>query len=90
MFHEKYQAKYPKAAEHWIHTRTTNPIESRFATVHPRTKRSKGFPFMATMELMVLKMIKQAEKSWRRLRGKSQLPKLIIGVKFNYSVEQKN
>ena len=45
---------------------------------------------MATMELMVLKMIKQAEKTWRRLRGKSQLPKLIIGVKFNYSVEQKN
>jgi putative transposase len=90
MFHDKYQAKYPKIAEHWIHIRTTNPIESRFATIHPRTKRSKGFPSIATMELMVLKMIKEAEKTWRRLRGKSRLPKLIIGVKFNEDVKQQN
>ena len=90
MFHEKYQAKYPKAAEQWVQIRTTNPIESRFVTVHPRTKRSKGFPSIATMEVMVLKMIKEAEKTLWRLQGKSRLPKLIIGVKFNDSVEQQN
>ena len=106
VFREKYQTKYPKAAErltkdedellafydfpaeHWVHIRTTNPIESTFATVRHRTKRSKGCLSMATMELMVFKMIKEAEKTWLRLRGKNQLPKLIIGVKFNDGVEQ--
>jgi putative transposase len=108
VFREKYQAKYPKAAErltrdedellafydfpaeHWVHIRTTNPIESTFATVRHRTKRSKGCLSMATTELMVFKMIKEAEKTWLRLRGKNQLPKLIIGVKFNDGVEQQN
>jgi putative transposase len=108
VFREKYQAKYPKAAErltkdedellafydfpaeHWVHIRTTNPIESTFATVRHRTKRSKGCLSMATMELMVFKMIKEAEKTWLRLRGKNQLPKLITGVKFNDGVEQHN
>jgi transposase-like protein len=108
VFREKYQAKYPKAAErltrdedellafydfpaeHWVHIRTTNPIESTFATVRHRTKRSKGCLSMATMELMVFKMIKEAEKTWLRLRGKNQLPKLITGVKFNDGVEQQN
>jgi putative transposase len=100
VFREKYQTKYPKAAErltkdedellafydfpadHWVHIRITNPIESTFATVRHRTKRSKGCLSMATMELMVFKMIKEAEKTWLRLRGKNQLPKLIIGVKY--------
>ena len=108
VFCEKYQAKYPKAAErltkdkdellafydfpaeHWTHIRTTNPIESTFATVRHRTKRSKGCLSMETMELMVFKVIKEAEKTWLRLRGKNQLPKLITGVKFNDGVEQKN
>ncbi len=108
VFCEKYQAKYPKAAErltrdedellafydfpaeHWTHIRTTNPIESTFATVRHRTKRSKGCLSMATMELMVFKVIKEAEKTWLRLRGKNQLPKLITGVKFNDGVEQQN
>ena len=108
VFREKYQAKYPKAAErltrdedellafydfpveHWVHIRTTNPIESTFATVRHRTKRSKGCLSMATTELMVFKMNKEAEKTWLRLRGKNQLPKLIIGVKFNDGVEQQN
>ena len=108
VFCEKYQAKYPKAAErltkdkdellafydfpaeHWTHIRTTNPIESTFATVRHRTKRSKGCLSMETMELMVFKVIKEAEKTWLRLRGKNQLPKLITGVKFNDGVEQQN
>jgi transposase-like protein len=108
VFRDKYQAKYPKAAErltrdedellafydfpaeHWVHIRTTNPIESTFATVRHRTKRSKGCLSMATMELMVFKMIKEAEKTWLRLRGKNQSPKLITGVKFKDGVEQQN
>ena len=108
VFCEKYQAKYPKAAErlikdqeellafydfpaeHWIHIRTTNPIESTFATVRHRTKRSKGCLSMKTMELMVFKVIKEAEKTWLKLRGKNQLPKLITGVTFNDGIEQQN
>ena len=108
LFLDKYQAKYPKAAdrltrdedellafydfpaEHWTHIRTTNPIESTFATVRHRTKRSKGCLSMKTMELMVFKVIKEAEKTWLRLRGKNQLPKLITGVKFNDGIEQQN
>jgi len=108
LFLDKYQAKYPKAAErltrdkdellafydfpaeHWTHIRTTNPIESTFATVRHRTKRSKGCLSMKTMELMVFKVIKEAEKTWLRLRGKNQLPKLITGVKFSDGIEQLN
>ena len=81
-------AFYDFPAEHWTHIRTTNPIESTFATVRHRTKRSKGCLSMKTMELMVFKVIKEAEKTWLRLRGKNQLPKLITGVKFNDGIEQ--
>ena len=83
-------AFYDFPAEHWTHIRTTNPIESTFATVRHRTKRSKGCLSMKTMELMVFKVIKEAEKTWLRLRGKNLLPKLITGVKFNDGIEQLN
>ena len=83
-------AFYDFPAEHWTHIRTTNPIESTFATVRHRTKRSKGCLSLKTMELMVFKVIKEAEKTWLRLRGKNQLPKLITGVKFRDGIEQLN
>ena len=83
-------AFYDFPAEHWTHIRTTNPIESTFATVRHRTKRSKGCLSMKTMELMVFKVIKEAEKTWLRLRGKNQLPKLITSVKFSDGIEQLN
>ena len=83
-------AFYDFPAEHWTHIRTKNPIESTFATVRHRTKRSKGCLSMKTMELMVFKVIKEAEKTWLRLRGKNQLPKLITGVKFSDGIEQLN
>ncbi len=86
----KLLAFYDSPAEHWTHIRTTNPIESTFATVRHRTKRSKGCLSMKTMEAMVFKVIKEAEKNWLRLRGKNQLPKLITGAKFNYGIEQIN
>ena len=75
-------AFYDFPAEHWRHVRTTNPIESTFATVRHRTKRSKGCLSRAKTRVMVFKLIKAAEKNWLRLRGTNQLPKLITGVKF--------
>ena len=73
---------YDFPAEHWKHLRTTNPIESTFATVRHRTVRSKGCLSNRTAIAMVFKLAQAAEKSWRRLDGHSQLPKLITGVKF--------
>jgi putative transposase len=73
---------YDFPAEHWKHIRTTNPIESTFATVRHRTKRSKGCLSRETALIMIFKLIKTAEKTWRRLDGKNQLPKVITGVKF--------
>lgn len=75
-------AFYDFPAEHWKHIRTTNPIESTFATVRHRSKRSKGCLSRETTLIMVFKLIKTAEKTWRRLDGKNQLPKVITGVKF--------
>ena len=73
---------YDFPAEHWKHIRTTNPIESTFATVRHRTKRSKGCLSREIAFTMTFKLIKAAEKTWRRLDGKNQLPKVITGVKF--------
>jgi len=78
---------YDFPAEHWKHIRTTNPIESTFATVKHRTRRSKGCLSRETAFIMVFKLIKDAEKTWRRLDGKNQLPKLITGVKFQDGCE---
>ena len=73
---------YDFPAEHWKHLRTTNPIESTFATVRHRTIRSKGCLSNRTALAMVFKLVEAAQKSWRRLDGHNQLPKLILGVKF--------
>ncbi len=74
-------------AEHWDHLRTTNPIESVFATVRHRTVRTKGALSQRTARLMVLKIIMAASKTWRRLNGENQLPKVITGVTFKDGVE---
>ena len=84
---EELFAFYDFPAEHWKHIRTTNPIESTFATVKHRTKRSKGCLARETAYIMVFRLIKDAEKTWRRLTGKNQLPKLITGVKFQNGCE---
>jgi putative transposase len=78
---------YDFPAEHWKHLRTTNPIESTFATVRHRTRRSKGCLSNRTALAMVFKLAEAAQKSWRRLDGNSQLPKLILGVKFTDGLE---
>jgi transposase-like protein len=74
-------------AEHWGHLRTSNPIESVFATVRHRTVRTKGALSQKTAKLMVFTLIQAAAKKWLRLKGRNQLPKVIEGTKFNDGVE---
>jgi len=78
---------YDFPAEHWRHLRTTNPIESAFATVRHRTIRSKGCLSNNTALAMIFKLAQAAEKSWRRLKGYDLLPKVVLGVKFNDGIE---
>ena len=78
---------YDFPAKHWKHIRTTNPIESTFATVKHRTKRSKGCLERETAFIMVFKLTKNAKKTWRKLDGKYQLPKVISDVKFSVGLE---
>jgi transposase-like protein len=80
-------AFYDFPAEHWKHLRTTNPIESTFATVRHRTIRSKNCLSNKTALAMVFKLVEAAQKSWRRLRGYNQLPKVVQGVKFSDGIE---
>ena len=74
-------------AEHWDHLRTSNPIESVFATVRHRTVRTKGTLSAKTAKLMVFKLVDAAAKTWRRLKGENQLPKVIAGIKFQNGIE---
>jgi putative transposase len=78
---------YDFPAEHWDHLRTSNPIESVFATVRHRTVRTKGALSQDTARLMVFKLVMAAAKTWRRLKGKNQLPKVVQGVTFRNGVE---
>lgn len=80
-------AFYDFPAEHWKHLRTTNPIESTFATVRHRTVRAKGCLSNRTALAMIFKLAEAAQKSWRRLDGRNQLPKLITGVRFTDGIE---
>ncbi|GHE04212.1 hypothetical protein GCM10008024_30650 [Allgaiera indica] len=75
-------------AEHWDHLRTSNPIESVFATVRHRTVRTKGALSQKTARLMVFTLVRAASKRWRRLNGKNQLPRVIEGVKFSDGIAQ--
>ncbi len=78
---------YDFPAKHWQSIRTTNPIESTFATIRHRTKRSKGCLSRDTMLHMMFKLGLCAEKRWRKLRGFDYLAKVITGIKFNDGVE---
>jgi putative transposase len=84
---ETLLAFYDFPAEHWKHLRTTNVIESSFATVRHRTVRSKGCLSNKTALAMIFKLGEAAERSWRRLNGHNQLPKIILGVKFADGIE---
>ena len=73
---------YSYPAEHWLHLRTTNPIESTFATVRHRTRQTKGCGSRKATLSMVFKLSLEAEKRWRRLNGSQLIAKVIEGVKF--------
>ena len=73
---------YDFPAEHWAHIRTTNPIESTFATVRHRTRQTKGCGSRLATLTMVFKLAAQAQKHWRRLNGHHLIPNVIQGVKF--------
>jgi putative transposase len=81
------KARFDFPAEHWDHLRTSNPIESVFVTVRHRTVRTKGSLSPRTTKLMVFKLVNAAAKTWRRLNGENQLPKVVRGVKFQNGVE---
>jgi putative transposase len=83
-------AFYDFPAEHWKHLRTTNVIESSFATIRHRTVRSKGCLSNKTALAMIFKLAEAAEKSWRRLDGHNQLSKVIHGVRFADGIEIKS
>jgi putative transposase len=78
---------YDFPAEHWDHLRTSNPIESVFATVRHRTVRTKGALSQDTARLMVFKLVMAAAKTWHRLKGENQLPKVVQGIIFRNGVE---
>jgi putative transposase len=84
---EALLAFYDFPAEHWKHLRTTNVIESSFATIRHRTVRSKGCLSNKTALAMIFKLAETAEKTWRRLDGHNQLPKVILGVRFADGIE---
>ena len=84
---EALLAFYDFPAEHWVHIRTTNSIESTFATVRHRTDRTKGCVSRNTMLAMIYKLGMCAEKRWRRIRGFNCLAKVIEGVKFKDGIE---
>lgn len=81
-------AFYDFPAEHWVHLRTTNPIESSFATIRHRTNQTKGCVTRDTMLAMVFKLGQCAEKNWRRIRGFKHVAKVIQGVRFIDGIEQ--
>ena len=79
---------YDFPAEHWVHLRTTNPIESTFATVRLRTAKTRGMLTRDTMLTMVFKLSMSAQKRWRRLNRPERLGDLILGIKFVDGIKQ--
>jgi len=73
---------YDFPAEHWQHIRSTNPIESTFATVRHRTRRTKGCGSRTATLTMVFKLAREAEKRWRRINGYAQIVHILEGKKF--------
>ena len=85
---EELMAFYDFPAMHWQSIRSTNVIESTFATIRHRTKRSKDCLSRSTMLQMMFKLSECAETTWRKLRGFNDLGKVITGIKFKDGIEQ--
>jgi transposase-like protein len=80
-------AFYDFPAEHWGHLRTTNPIESTFATVRLRTNKTRGCLSRTTMLAMVFKLWQSAAKRWHRLRAAHYLPEVMNGMAFKDGIQ---
>jgi putative transposase len=87
---EELMAFFDFPAQHWQSIRTSNPIESAFATIRHRTKRSKGCLSRDGMLHMMFKLGQCAEQNWRKLRGFDYLAKVITGVTFKDGIETNN
>jgi len=85
---EELLAFYDFPAEHWIHLRTTNPIESVFSTVKHRQKKTRGNGSRVACLAMVFKLTESASKKWRTLNGSSLLPDVIQGISFIDGIKQ--
>ncbi len=79
---------YDFPAEHWKHVRTSNPIESTFATLRHRTKRTKGCLSRETGLAMAFRLMMSAQAKWRKLDGRNRLPEVIRGVEFRDGLSQ--
>ncbi len=86
---ETLLAFYDFPAENWQHIRTTNPIESVFATVRLRTTRTKNCGSRNTTLAMAFKLVETAQKKWKRLRGYKHLADVITGVTFTNGIKEK-
>ena len=84
---EELLAFYDFPAEHWTHLRTTNPIESTFATVRLRTKRTKGAGSAKACLTMVFKLALAAQRNWRKLNAAKLLADVITGVQFKDGIK---
>ncbi len=87
---EKLLTFFDFPAEHWKHLRTTNLIESPFATVRLRTRVTKGAGSRAKAITMTFKLLEMAEKRWRRLNGHELLPLVAHGVKYEDGIQLEN
>jgi putative transposase len=83
---EALLAFYDFPAEHWIHLRTTNPIESTFATVRHRTTRTKNCVTRSTFLGLAFKLVQEAQRSWRRIRAVERIAELLAGTVFRDGV----
>jgi putative transposase len=81
-------AFYDYPAEHWLHIRTSNPIESTFSTLRHRTKRVKGAFSKESALSMMLQLSFEAEKRWHRITAVEKLGQLIEGVRFVDGIAQ--
>lgn len=80
---------YDFPAKHWVHIRTSNPIESTFATVRLRTAKTRGSGSRTACLTMVFKLVQSAEKRWRALKGSELLSEVISGIRFIDGIKEK-
>ena len=85
---EELLAFYDYPAEHWRHLRTTNPLESVFATVRLRRVKTRGCLSRKTAFAMVLQLVLSAQEKWRRLNGPKQLAQVIEGVQSRNGIPE--